>query len=287
MAEDEKVASDVPGAMRVIPYVFDTRNILVLRLASKASAEEAVTLRHALERGIEATFQLEDSELVSEELPDDQFRGRMLFTESSEGGAGVLRRLQAEPGALALAARKALEIAHFDPDTGADIPVAEGSEPCEHACYDCLLSYGNQLEHRLINRHLVRDLLLQLARARTEVSSSEVSREEQARLLQQQCDSDLERQWVQTLLDNGYRLPDEAQRFVDGADCRPDFAYRDGWVIFVDGPVHDRDTKARADLAAEERLMDLGISVLRFRFDEDWDARLRKHPELFGKGNAE
>lgn len=287
LAEDEEEASSVPGAMRVVPYVFDTRNILVFRLVQNVPAEVAVTLRHALERGIEATFQLEDSELVSEDLPDDQFRGRMLFTESSEGGAGVLRRLQAEPGALALAARKALEIAHFDPDTGADIPVAEGSEPCERACYDCLLSYGNQLEHRLINRHLVRDLLLKFARSKTEASSSEVPREEQARILQQQCDSDLERRWVQTLLENGYRLPDEAQRFVDGADCRPDFAYRDGWAIFVDGPVHDREAKTIEDDAADERLMDLGISVLRFRFDGDWDAQLREHPELFGKGKAQ
>ena len=79
----------------------------------------------ALERGIEAVFQLEDSELDSELLPpDDGPRDRMLFTESAEGGAGVLRRLQAEQDALAQAAREALRIAHFDPDTGADLTAA-------------------------------------------------------------------------------------------------------------------------------------------------------------------
>ena len=90
----------------------------------------------------------------------------MLFIESAEGGAGVLRRLVDEPGALPKAARTALEIMHFDPDTGADLGADEpgaGRERCVRACYDCLLSYGNQRVHELIDRHLVRDLLLRLA----------------------------------------------------------------------------------------------------------------------------
>ncbi len=92
----------------------------------------ATTLRYALERGIEASFQLEDSELDSQPLPDLDRRGRMLLTESAEGGAGVLRRLLAEPDALARVARRALEIAHFDPDTGEDLGHAPGArERCE------------------------------------------------------------------------------------------------------------------------------------------------------------
>jgi hypothetical protein len=48
---------------KVIPYVDDTRNLLVLRLHEPVPVELATTLRYALERGIEAAFQLEDSEL--------------------------------------------------------------------------------------------------------------------------------------------------------------------------------------------------------------------------------
>lgn len=63
----------------------------------------------------------------------------MLFTESAEGGAGVLRRLQAEPDALALAARTPWRSPlHFDPETGEDVSLADaGRERCEKACYDC------------------------------------------------------------------------------------------------------------------------------------------------------
>jgi hypothetical protein len=34
------------------------------------------------------------------------------------------------------------------------------------ACYDCLLSYTNQPDHRILDRFAVRDLLLRLAGAK-------------------------------------------------------------------------------------------------------------------------
>ena len=78
-------AEDVQHKEKVTPYVEDRRNILVLRLADAGRTGRHVTLRAALERGIEAEFQLEDSELASEELPDLDDRGRMLLTESRRG----------------------------------------------------------------------------------------------------------------------------------------------------------------------------------------------------------
>ena len=102
-------AEDVREKEKVTPYVEDRRNVLVLRLTQSVPDEVAVTLRAALERAIEAEFQLEDSELDSKALPDLEDRGRMLLTEAAEGGAGVLGRLVAEPDALARVARRALE----------------------------------------------------------------------------------------------------------------------------------------------------------------------------------
>ncbi|HEY9474852.1 MAG TPA: helicase-related protein, partial [Mycobacteriales bacterium] len=254
-------AGRVERKMKVIPYVQDRRNILVLRARRELTDGQATSLRHALERGIEATFQLEDSELDSEPLPDSDGRGRMLFVESAEGGAGVLRRLHAEPDALARAARTALEITHFDPDTGADLQDGRGEERCELACYDCLLSYRNQHDHAVIDRHLVRDILLELACASTRTAGAGRTRVEQAGALTLASDSSLEREFVRWLTDHDHRLPDQAQVLVPEAGARPDFVYLlvGGLVaVFLDGPVHDHQAVAERDAEATERLMDCG-----------------------------
>jgi very-short-patch-repair endonuclease len=280
---------DAPGTrrIRVIPYVQDRRNILVLQLAVPVEAETAISVMYALERGIEAAFQLEDAELDSELLPpDDGPRDRILFTESAEGGAGVLRRLQAESGALAKAATEALRIAHFDPDTRADLGGVDG-HPCGKGCYNCLLSYGNQLVHDMIDRHRARDLLLAIANGSTVSAGRGTSRTEDAIRLISQADSSLEEDFVGWLKEHGYRLPTAAQETVDGAYAKPDFIYRraDGPVaVFVDGPVHDDEPVAQRDAAAEERLEDLGWFVIRIRHDAQWEDVVRRYPRVFGEG---
>ena len=51
----------------------------------------------------------------------------------------------------------ALDICHFDPDTGEDLHRARhAKEDCEAACYDCLMHYANQPVHRLLDRQAVR-----------------------------------------------------------------------------------------------------------------------------------
>ena len=274
--------------VRVIPFVQDRRNIAVLRLIEPVSMEEACSVMFALERGIEAVFQLEDSELDSELLPpEDGPRDRMLFTESAEGGAGVLRRLQAEKDALARAAKEALRIAHFDPDTGADLGGIDDKHPCGKACYDCLLSYGNQLVHELIDRHRARDLLLAIAGGATLSTSRGQSRTEQSQALIAQADSSLEARFVQWLKDNGYRLPDQAQVTVTDAFARPDFVYQRPnarVAVFIDGPWHDSEAAAQRDAAAGERLEDQGWYVIRVRHDDDWQDIAHRNPTVFGGG---
>jgi hypothetical protein len=282
--------ADVASKAKVIPYVEDSRNIVVVRHARHLDDVTAATLRYALERGAEAWFQLEDSELTSDDLPDPAEHGRFLFTESAEGGAGVLRRMVLEPSALAEIARIALERCHFDPDTGEDLDHAPGAtERCEKACYDCLLSYSNQLDHALIDRHAVRELLQELAGAVTTAGSGGRTRAESRSLLDELADSSLERQFVEWLDDRGHRLPDRAQTTVSAARARPDLVYDlpTGPVgVFVDGPVHDSPAQAERDLAAEDRLIDLGWTVIRIRHDDDWSAVVAKFRSVFGDGRA-
>jgi hypothetical protein len=144
--------------------VQDTRNVLLVHpIATICADTEAITsLQYALQRGIEAAFQLEGQELNSEILGTG-VRRRILFWEASEGGAGVLRRLVEESDALARVAHKALEICHFDP-SGGDVPEAQ-DHTCTRACYRCLLSYSNQPYHAVINRRAIHAMLLELSRA--------------------------------------------------------------------------------------------------------------------------
>ncbi len=272
--------ADAARPMRVIPYVEDSRNIAVLRLTESVDEETATSVRHALERGIEAAFQLEDSELESQPLPDVDGRGRFLLTESAEGGAGVLRRLVDDPGALAVAAAEAMRICHVDPATGASTPDA-----CERACYDCLLSYSNQHDHALLDRRAAIEALTRLAGGTVTAGAGGQGRTEQRRLLDGLADSSLERDFVEWLDAHGLRLPDAAQVSVPEAAARPDLVYElpgNPVAVFVDGPVHDDLYVAQRDTTAAERLEDLGWLVVRVRHDDDWAQVVARYRSVFG-----
>lgn len=158
-AEPDRI--DKVRPQRIVPFVEDHRNILVVRPELALSRETMATLQAALKRGIELTYQIEDSEIVAEPLPGPDNRLNVLFYEASEGGAGVLTRLATVKAALAEVARVSLGLMHFDVPKGAftvddllgsEVLRTNGERICEAGCYHCLLSYYNQTEHDLINR---------------------------------------------------------------------------------------------------------------------------------------
>ena len=286
-------AQDVKLKDKVVPFVQDTRNVLVVRLAEPVTESVAVSFRTALERGIEATFELEDSELAAESLPDPEARGRMLLTEAAEGGAGVLVQLVTDPEALARTAHRALEIIHYELDeTGAliDRNHADGRrERCERGCYDCLLSYGNQYEHASIDRHAVAPLLATLTGVRVAAGAGGRDRGSQQEWLHKLRDSSLERDFVDWLTQHGYRLPDDAQVTVEDAQARPDLVYRlpgSPVAVFLDGPHHDDERQRQRDDIASVRLDDAGWAVVRIRHDDDWAARVAQFEWVFGLGKV-
>ncbi len=278
--EGLEAAGGVKRKQRVIPYVEDRRNVLVTRLSASVSPETAITATIALERGIETAFQLEDSELSSEGLPDPDRRGRALFVESAEGGAGALRRLVDDPAALPRAARTALQIMHFDPETGADRSVDEpGRERCVRACYDCLLSYGNQRVHEMIDRHLVRDLVLRLASAVVSLPAAATMERPEA----SEPQNSRAAEFLTWLRARDLRLPDEMDREAEGA--RPDMIYRlpDGnAAVFVKGIDEDSEEQDGRDERAQDVLRDLGWSVIIIGAGTDWAAVATRYPSVFG-----
>src|SRR5690606_32620670 len=127
----------------------------------------------------------------------------LFLYESAEGGAGVLRQLAEDPAALSKVARMALEICHFDPDTGDDRAADSANQiTCEAACYDCLLDYGNQPDHRNIDRKAILPLLQQMTRATTRASAGRRGRVDHLDELLRLCDSALERRWLQCVHDS-------------------------------------------------------------------------------------
>lgn len=294
----KNVHGEAPRYQRVIPYVEDHRNALLLHLGPSIPTEQRMAVMYALKRGIETVYQLENSELAVEALPSntgDHAWSRLLFFEAAEGGAGVLRRLATEDGQLRQVARNALEILHFDPDTGDDQRQApHATEDCAQACYDCLLSYSNQWDHQYLDRHTVTELLQHLASANVAVGAGGQERSEHLEHLKNACDSELERKFLTLLDQHGYRLPDDAQKVVDGYYVRPDFAYHtDGMdvAVFIDGPIHDSAHQHEKDEQARTKLEDeAGWLVLRFHYqdvDSGWLQTLAEHSGIFGGARAD
>jgi len=272
---------------RVVPYVEDRRNCLLFepRIAGAGEAFMA-SLQAALKNGIQAEFQLEEDELAAEPLPSRSERRQILLYEAAEGGAGVLRRLVDDREALARVARAALEICHYDPATGEDQHRAPRSrENCEAACYDCLMTYVNQMDHKLLDRSAVRDYLLDLAGCDLSTAPvGEDSRESHLERLRSLCGSELEKRWLTFLDQRSLRLPTAAQALVAECHTRPDFAYADHQTaIYVDGPPHDAVGRAARDAAQTACMQDLGYTVIRFGHEDDWQAIVRRYPSVFGK----
>lgn len=271
---------------RVLPYVKDNRNILLLRAARQLPhADHAlVTLAYALQRGIQFVYQVEEVE-VSVELVGKDEHQRLLLWEAAEGGTGVWERIMADPSAFATIAREALRVCHFDPDTGDEDP--EWTDRCALACYDCLLSYSNQRSHRLIDRRLVRDFLLDLARATVQVPSVEREAYEiRYRRLLDLADSTLERDFLVFLHDNGLTLPDAAQvRPAADVAVQPDFYYEPNGhaaaCVFVDGPAHENPETARHDRQVREALEDRGYLVAEVQ-PGNFAGAVHDHAAVFG-----
>lgn len=111
-----------------------------------------------------------------------------------------------KPEAFQKIADAALDICHFK----------EPKESCVQACYECLLSYRNQFDHALINRHLIKPWLDQLLESTINCQVKGMSRDQQYQALLQQTDSnsEFERVVLQEIYQRGYKLPDAAQELI-------------------------------------------------------------------------
>ena len=247
----------------VRPYVWDTKNILLLSVADRDASESFLhSLTHAIRRGIQSEYQIEEGELAAELIGQGNHR-RILLWEEAEGGIGVGERLIDEKDSLARIARQSLRACHYDPDTGEDIE--EGEETiCDVACYQCLMSYSNQREHDLLDRRIIKDFLIDMSRSVIELATEGRSRGERMDWLLAQTDSSLERELLRVLYDNGHRLPDAAQyRLTEEVFAQTDFYYnrdgRRGVCVFIDGPSHDSELQRAKDAKSAKNSKTWGL----------------------------
>ena len=266
----------------IVPSVQDRKNALLFQPAGDAPSEVALTtVQHAILRGIEAVFQLEQGEMLAEPMPTRDVRKGFLLYEATEGGAGVLTRLVSQETSLASVASKALEIMHLavdgaPPDSATDLSDQPGTA-CVAACYRCLMSYYNQPDHENLDRRDedARTMLLRLARARTArrartqpiaASPTGASGEFDAALTVSRED-----RWLAEAARRGFPAPDPEPLAAGARSVR--CVWRRHYVAAVID---------EADRSALQPMEDLGFEVIEFVDPEGWNAAFARLASALG-----
>ena len=262
----------------IVPSVQDRKNALLFQPVGDSLPHVAlVTVQHAILRGIEAVFQLEEGEMLAEPMPTRDVRKGFLLYEATEGGAGVLTRLVSQEGSLATVAREALRIMHLAVGDGplSDAPSGLADQPgtaCVAACYRCLMSYYNQPDHEALDRRDedARAMLLRLAHART---APHESRPSPASGLAA-GEGSREELWRAEALRRGLPAPDPEPLAAGGRSLR--CVWRKHYVAAVID---------EADHPALPAMEDLGFEVVRFEDPAGWNAAFARLASALGQAS--
>lgn len=273
------------AAQRIVPFVEDHRNILIISPPAPLPEAAMATIQAALKRGIEQTFQIESAELVVEALPSAHDRRSLLFYEAAEGGAGVLSRLATGRANLAQVARTALDLMHYDiPKDSAkavhadELPDLAGAAagpaatPCEAGCYQCLLSYYNQPDHEIIDRRDSAAIAFLAS-----LSNSEVQPLRQAATTPTQKGSETPTPldaWLSAVTRLGLQQPDKVNVPLNGGVAQADASYQSARaLVFLVAPSEEIASYAQ----------DRGFTVIVFPPDPaSWLSVFASHVPVFG-----
>ena len=283
--DDNPIDPTAAPRQRIVPSVQDRKNALLFQpLDETLSTVSVATVQHALLRGIEAFYQLEEGELLAEPMPNRNPRRGFLLYEAAEGGAGVLTRLVSEPEALAAVARQALTIMHFElpdppPSDSAMLTDRPGTD-CVAGCYRCLLSYYNQPDHELLNRRdpAALELLLRLARATV---SADEPRATYATVSGGTASADPAppvQRWLAEAARRGLPAPDTSPLVTSG-HAFP-LVWRQHYVAAVLDETHGGTAAEHPEIG---ELQDLGFEVIAFADPSDWAAAFARLAAAFGR----
>ncbi len=258
-------------------YTTDTADSLYIEpvTALGLEYEGVLTLQYALKRAIENMFQVESNE-IGVELMGNPSHPNIFIYESSEGSLGVLSQFVEDVTKYKELIEEAIRVCRYEEE--------EYKEP---ASYDDLLSYYNQPFHDKIDRFLIKDALEKLRVCSLEIITSDTMGdydEHYQRLLRMfDPNSSTELRFLKYLYDNNLRLPDDAQKRVDGIYAQPDFFYKPDIHIFCDGTPHDDPATNDKDRIIRDAIRDSGQQVIVYHYKDDLDELVERRPDVFRK----
>lgn len=233
-----------------------------------------VTLQYALKRAIEGVFQVESNEIGVVTIGDGASPNILLY-EASEGSLGILSQFVEDVEVFHRVVEQAIELCRYDDE--------QYKGP---ASYDDLLSYYNQRDHRIINRHLIRDALEKLRICDIEFPNPNFKSYDdhyQSLLRGLDPNSSTERKFIDYLYQNGLRLPDAAQKRVEGLYVQPDFYYEPRIWVFCDGTPHDAPAVRDDDEAKRQAIFALGDEVWVYYYKDNLAEKVAARPDIFRK----
>jgi very-short-patch-repair endonuclease len=253
----------------VMLYTDSRHDVVALEcpLPESVSPDDAesfyVTLRHALEAGAQLALSLDESEIDSfaGAVPEGHVTRPIVIYETAEGGVGAVQAFL-DTDRFRTILERTLKLLH------------DGEEGCDKACYDCLCSFYNQIDHENMDRQLVLPMLRQVTRATIEPVGHHGSSFDD---LLSSCQSDFEKKVLARIKDRNVSLPAESQKtiVIDGKPvASADFFYPPKLIVFVDGSPHHKDYVQAADDSKRRLLKSKGYRIFVFGSTDDLDAKV-------------
>lgn len=268
----------------VMIFVRDTADTLYLQPLSnmELDAEQTISLSYALKRGIEKLFQVEESE-IGVRVMGKRDKPNVLIYEAAQGSLGILSQLIQEPVKLKELFIESYKCMHFDPTTREETALGQ---TLPRASYDDLLSYYNQRDHDILDRHSIKLVLEQLMDCDMSVTQNGNDRDQQYEYLLNAYDksSATELPLIKYLYHNKLALPDKAQVFIEDFFISVDFVYNTNngpVLIFCDGTVHDIESNQVDDLHKRTLLREKGYDVIEWNYKETIEALVERRKDIF------
>ncbi|WP_271394055.1 DEAD/DEAH box helicase [Aequorivita sinensis] len=281
--ENEEVKNNKKDIMLFVRENADT--IYIQPLDSLGlSADKIITLSYALKRGIEKLFQVEEQE-IGVSIMGDRENPNLMIYEAAEGSLGILSQLIEEPTKLNELFVQAYSSMHFNPENREE---TEYGKTLPKATYEDLLSYYNQRNHDILDRHSIKAALEQLMDCEVSTVQNGKDYEEQYQLLLESYDknSNTELQLIRYLYKHKLALPDKAQVNVPECYVNADFVYNTengATLIFCDGNVHDLPGVSDTDYEKRRCVRDAGYDVIEWHHTEPIEDLVKRRKDIFKK----